>query len=90
MISDVGGHGRFQKRLLYAVLGPLFFILPFPCFLGIFAHYVPRHWCRHPDGVGEMLARWKDCFIPMEERPDGTKTHSSCKMFKVIRGKKCI
>ena len=30
IIEMLGGFGKYQKRLLYLLLGPLFFIMPFP------------------------------------------------------------
>jgi hypothetical protein len=30
VLEDLGGLGRYQKKLLYLLLGPLFFIMPFP------------------------------------------------------------
>ncbi len=58
VINEVGGHGRFQRRLLYGVLGPLFFLLPFPCLTDIFALHVPQHWCRHPWAGTDLVWRY--------------------------------
>ena len=30
VLDDLGGLGKYQKRLLFFLLGPLFFIMPFP------------------------------------------------------------
>ena len=30
LVDKLGGFGKYQKRLLYLLLGPLFFIMPFP------------------------------------------------------------
>ena len=30
IIEMLGGFGKYQKRLLFLLLGPLFFIMPFP------------------------------------------------------------
>ena len=30
VLEELGGLGKYQKRLLYLLLGPLFLIMPFP------------------------------------------------------------
>ncbi len=88
IIDEIGGHGYFQQRLLYGALGPLFFLLPFTCLIEIFALNIPKHWCKHPEGIIN-LDKWKDCYLPLEDQPDGTKAHSSCMMYSYDDSHSC-
>ena len=65
IIDDLGGLGKYQIRLLvlllginniitysctmYCLLGPLFFIMPFPLLHQVFVLHSPLHNCTHPD-----------------------------------------
>ena len=64
LLDDLGGMGRFQKRLLYFLLGPVFFIMPFPFLVQLFVVHSPDHWCRPQasikhDALGLNLQDWK-------------------------------
>jgi hypothetical protein len=41
LINEIGGQGLYQKRLLYIVLGPLFFFLPLSWLNEIFLLHTP-------------------------------------------------
>ena len=79
IIEEVGGQGRYQKRLLYVVLGPLFFLLPLSWMSEVFFLNVPSHWCYHPmtkDLNQDELNAWKKCFLI--EKEDGS--YEGCKI----------
>ena len=85
IIEEVGGSGRYQKRLLYVVLGPLFFILPLAAVNEIFSLNVPEHWCSHAmqkELDYNETQEWKECFLPPETKPNGEMGFSSCKMYQ--------
>jgi OCT family organic cation transporter-like MFS transporter 4/5 len=66
IINEVGGQGKYQKRLLYLVLSPLFFLLPLSWMSEVFYLNVPDHWCYHPmthNLNNTELAAWKECFL---------------------------
>ena len=48
IINEVGGQGKYQRRLLYYVLSPLFFLLPLSWMSEVFYLNAPPHWCYHP------------------------------------------
>ena len=75
IIAEVGGQGKYQQRLLYFVLSPLFFLLPLSWMSEVFYLNVPSHWCYHPmtkDFVKNdtLLKAWKKCFLI--ENDDGS------------------
>ena len=73
IIEDVGGQGLYQKRLLYFVLSPLFFLLPLSWMTEVFYLNVPNHWCYHPmtENLNHTaLTAWKKCFL--NENVDGS------------------
>ena len=73
IIIEVGGQGKYQKRLLYLVLSPLFFLLPLSWMTEVFYLNSPPHWCYHPmtKGLNETeLKAWKKCFLV--ENKDGS------------------
>ena len=65
IIDDLGGLGKYQKRLLYLLLGrydcffscmsldnsigPLFFIMPFPLLHQVFVLHTPNFECVPPE-----------------------------------------
>ena len=79
IIKEVGGNGTFQKRLLYFVLGPLFFLLPLSWMSDVFFLNVPDFWCYHPMTQyfnSTELEAWKKCFLI--ENNDGS--YDGCKI----------
>ena len=70
IIDEVGGEGKYQKRLLYMVLSPLFLLLPLSWMSEVFYLNVPSHWCYHPmeKELNEtQLEAWKKCFLFQNE-----------------------
>jgi len=70
VIDELGGFGKYQKRLLYILLCPLFLIMPFPLLHQMFVLHVPAHTCVHPEqitaealGINETV--WQGIFLPM-------------------------
>ena len=51
VIDELGGFGKYQKRLLYILLCPLFLIMPFPLLHQMFVLHVPAHECVHPQEI---------------------------------------
>lgn len=83
LIEEIDGQGRYQKRLLYVVLSPLFFFLPLSWLNELFLLHVPDHWCYHPSQENLSLsevAEWRECFLPKEISPEGLLAPSSCKI----------
>jgi len=71
IIDDLGGHGKYQKRLLYFLLGPLFFIMPFPLLHQVFVLHTPTFDCIHPEEIrpetlGLNKTVWQELFLPKE------------------------
>ena len=78
IISEVGGHGTFQKRLLYLILGPVYFLQPLYWMNELFFLHVPNHWCNPPTGVNSLNdTRFKECYIPRKELDN---SFENCKM----------
>ena len=70
IIEEVGGQGKYQQRLLYLVLSPLFFLLPLSWMTEVFYLNVPTYWCYHPmteNLTQTELAAWKKCFLYMNQ-----------------------
>ena len=67
IISEVGGHGLFQKRLLYLILTPVYFFQPLYWMNELFFLHVPTHWCNHPTPMNLNDAQFKECYIPRKE-----------------------
>ena len=70
IITEVGGHGTFQKRLLYLILAPVYFLQPLYWMNELFFLHVPSHWCNPPNiGLLNSLneTRFKECYIPRKE-----------------------
>ena len=70
IITEVGGKGTFQKRLLYLILAPIYFLQPLYWMNELFFLHVPSHWCNPPNT--DLLnflneTRFKDCYIPRKE-----------------------
>ena len=62
ILEDLGGLGKYQKRLLYLLLGPVFFIMPFAFITQIFVVHSPDHWCKTQntsESMGIDLETWK-------------------------------
>ena len=51
VVDELGGFGKYQKRLLYILLCPLFLIMPFPLLHQMFVLHVPAHTCVHPEEI---------------------------------------
>ena len=79
IIKEVGGNSTFQKRLLYFVLSPLFFLLPLSWMSQVFFLNLPDFWCYHPMTEylnSTELEAWKKCFLI--ENKDGS--YDGCKI----------
>merc|ERR1711862_623919 len=88
LLDDIEGTGWYQKRLVYFLMGPLFFLMPFAFLNQIFVLTIPDHWCTPPDHVKPenfniSLEEWKMKFLPMELGPDYQPRPSQCSMFNV-------
>lgn len=88
VLEDLGGLGRYQKRLLYLLLGPLFFIMPFPLLHQVLVLHAPAHECvpppelPGPESVGMNLTEWQRVFLPQEMLPDWSGMGpSACKYY---------
>ena len=85
IVSEVGGQGPFQKRLLYLILVPLYFFQPLAWMNELFFLHVPTHWCNHPTAANlteTQLTSWKECYIPKKEID---RTFESCKIVLPIK-----
>jgi len=87
IIDDLGGLGKYQKRLLFFLLGPLFFIMPFPLLHQVFVLHSPLHECVHPDRISpetvgiENITAWQKLFVPMELLPSYELGPSQCNYY---------
>lgn len=86
IIDDLGGLGKYQKRLLYFLLGPLFFIMPFPLLHQVFVLHTPLFDCLHPEHishetVGINKTVWQDLFVPKEMLPTYEMGPSVCNYY---------
>jgi len=87
IIDDLGGLGKYQKRLLILLLGPLFFIMPFPLLHQVFVLHSPEHNCTHPDRltpetVGiDNITVWQKLFVPEEMLPSYEMGPSQCNYY---------
>jgi len=76
ILEELGGMGRYQKKILYLLLGPLFFILPFPLLHQVLVLHAPKHECLLPPAVptpsdlGINQTVWQSMFLPSELLPD--------------------
>ena len=69
IFEEVNGHGKFQKILLYMILGPIITFLPFAWNAELLLLHQPDHWCHHQmtDGLNETeLSLWKTCYLPQD------------------------
>ena len=74
IIEEVGGSSRFQQRLLYLIIGPLYLIIPLSWMNGVLVLHEPDHWCSHPMTRGlndSRLQEWKDCYLPRTSKGHG-------------------
>jgi len=86
IIDDLGGHGKYQKRLLYFLLGPLFFIMPFPLLHQVFVLHTPTFDCIHPEEIrpetlGLNKTVWQELFLPKEMLPTYEMGPSTCNYY---------
>jgi len=87
IIDDLGGLGKYQIRLLVLLLGPLFFIMPFPLLHQVFVLHSPLHTCIHPDRltpetVGiDNITIWQKLFVPEEMLPTYEMGPSQCNYY---------
>jgi len=87
IIDDLGGLGKYQIRLLVLLLGPLFFIMPFPLLHQVFVLHSPLHTCIHPDRltpetVGiDNITIWQKLFLPEEMLPTYEMGPSQCNYY---------
>ena len=75
LLAEIEGNGWYQKRLIYFLLGPVFFLMPFAFLNQIFVLSIPDHWCTppeqfSPEALGINLTQWKAIFLPQELGPD--------------------
>ena len=83
VINDIKGNGKFQKRMLYMMLLPLYIFLALNSMMVFVIFQSPTHWCSHPMAenlTGEALEEWKECFIPK----DKDKNDGSLDMCKIV------
>ena len=83
VINDIKGNGKFQKRMLYMMLLPLYIFLALNSMMVFIIFQSPTHWCSHPMAenlTGEALEAWKECFIPT----DKDKNDGSFDMCKIV------
>jgi len=84
LIERLGGFGKYQKRLLYLLLGPLFFIMPFPLMHQVFVLHVPEHSCSLPaemdmEALGfNNLSTYQEVMLPKELNAYYQMTTSAC------------
>jgi len=94
MLDELGGLGKYQKRLLYLLLGPLFLIMPFPLLHQVLVLHAPKHECIPLDDFGaprwtaeEMnmtKTAWQEIFLPTEMAPDYSgMAPSSCNYYNI-------
>ena len=79
VIRDTNGHGIFQKRLLYAVLAPLYAFLALQALQKYIFLQPPDHWCYHPMAVNltaDELKNWKECYLPKK----ADNSYHTCKI----------
>eukprot|EP00092_Neocalanus_flemingeri_P014336 GFUD01015463.1.p1 GENE.GFUD01015463.1~~GFUD01015463.1.p1 ORF type:complete len:584 (+),score=109.85 GFUD01015463.1:144-1895(+) len=86
IIDDLGGLGSYQKRLLYFLLGPLFFIMPFPLLHQVFVLHTPKFDCVHPEEIrpetlGLNKTIWQELFVPKEFLPTYEMGPSVCNYY---------
>jgi len=71
MIELLGGFGKYQKRLLYALLGPLCLIMPFPLLHQVFVLHSPPYTCMIPaslnnTSLGLSFNTWQEIVFKKE------------------------
>jgi len=86
IVEELGGFGKYQKRLLYALLSPLFLIMPFPMLHQMFYLHSPAFECIHPEEIspatlGINNQTWKEIFLPIEFLPTYTMGPSVCNYY---------
>ena len=67
IFDEINGHGKFQRILLYVVLGPIFAFMPLAWNSELLLLNVNDHWCYHPmtEGLNATeLDLWKECYLP--------------------------
>lgn len=82
-IIKLVGCAKYQQRLLYIILGPLFFLLPLSWLNEIFLLKVPDHWCYHPSQAklnSTQLEQWKQCNLPEIMLSKGAMGPSPCRI----------
>jgi len=85
-IEQLGGFGRYHKRLLYLLLGPLFFIMPFPLLHQVFVLHVPDHSCVPPEHLSNDSLMvdydlWQELVLPTVLLPSHEEGPSTCNYF---------
>lgn len=88
VIEMLGGFGKYQKRLLYLLLGPLFFIMPFPLMHQVLVLSSPPHECIPPahlnaSTLGISKGAWQEIMLPK----DHMAAPSSCNYFDLPQSK---
>merc|ERR1712001_291451 len=94
MLDELGGLGKYQKRLLYLLLGPLFLIMPFPLLHQVLVLHAPKHECVPLDAAGAPRwtaedmnmnkTDWQQIFFPTEMAPDYSgMAPSSCRHYNI-------
>lgn len=88
LLAELEGTRWYQRRMIWFLLVPLFFLMPFAFLNQIFVLSVPDHWCSPPKGLepetlGLSLDDWKHTFLPQELGPDFQMRSSRCQMYNV-------
>jgi len=86
IVEELGGFGKYQKRLLYLLLSPLFLIMPFPMLHQMFVLHTPNFDCIHPEdtsheSLGINFTQWQTIFLPTELLPSHTMGPSVCNYY---------
>jgi len=88
LMGEVKGSGWYVNRLLWFLLVPVFFLMPFQFLHQIFVLSVPPHYCTPPEGLepetlAMNLTTWQETFLPLELAPDYQMRPSQCNMYNV-------
>lgn len=88
LMQEIKGTGWYINRLLWFLLVPVFFLMPFQFLHQLFVLSIPAHYCTPPEGLepetlGMNLTTWKETFLPLELAPDYQMRPSQCNMYAV-------
>jgi len=88
LMQEIKGSGWHTKRLLWLLLVPVFFLMPFQFLHPVLVLSIPSHYCTPPAGLepetlGMNLTTWQETFLPLELAPDYQMRPSQCNMYAV-------